>query len=597
MISHSDRLRYLLARDAFAICPLLTVRDFISFSKDRGVETTEEQLERLEKLGLLYPFARVKWPRVTRKIETIDEGRRYRDHGILQPGETWDGETRKEWGRWRLDPPDVLELLDEGHMWDPRNSDFIPWASYRDGHETHTETFYSMFQCFPLEWKLMWLSARCDASIFADGADPVKIGEQLAQFGTHTVDAVRTATHHDDIAFVAQAISTRYYPLTRTDRRTFTLQDRRFGWDWYGFVTAWDGTGVASELTISEDDVQRQHQTVAMLAQSRDPLDRWYQLVRFVSVDKKDKLKGTAQYAQLLYSMEHMLRLFAFAAYGVALHPPDEGPTWKNEDLYGKGIPDDPLRHLEFVVNDYHLNPRPKLILVVEGPGEELAIPRIAEDALGHAFPTLGIEVRTLGGVGEYTGSKKHDKRGALEKFIDDYHYRQTLVIIVLDKEGRVDPVTKRLIEARSKLYPSRMLTCPEYIRLWNRNIEFDNWSPDEIAAAMSAQANGAYTFSEAEIITTRNEYDSGKGDPLSRLYLEKVGHDLDKVACLEKLAEILIAAVETIPYAERPKARPLLQVLDEIINLAALNHQPVTHDTWKLNQESGYFGKVVTNP
>src|SRR5438067_13099751 len=120
-----------------------------------------------------------------------------------------------------------------------------------------------------------------------------------------------------------------------------------------------------------------------MLAQSRDPLDRWYQLVRFISVEKKDKLKGKAQFAQMLYGMEYMLRLFAKEAFAADLHPPDEDRTWRNADLYGEGIPEDPLKHLEFVANDFHLNPRPKLILVVEGAGEEQAIPYLAEKALG----------------------------------------------------------------------------------------------------------------------------------------------------------------------------------------------------------------------
>jgi len=55
-------------------------------------------------------------------------------------------------------------------MWDPRTRPFREWASYSDSDDTHTETYYSMFQCLPLEWKGMFLITRCDISIFADGA-------------------------------------------------------------------------------------------------------------------------------------------------------------------------------------------------------------------------------------------------------------------------------------------------------------------------------------------------------------------------------------------------------------------------------------------
>ena len=77
-----------------------------------------------------------------------------------------------------------------------------------------------------------------------------------------------------------------------------------------------------------------------MIAQSRDPLHRWYQLVRFIAVDKKRELTGIAQYAQLLYTIEYMFRMFAKDAFAMDLDPPDEGRSWRNKDLYGKGIPE-----------------------------------------------------------------------------------------------------------------------------------------------------------------------------------------------------------------------------------------------------------------
>ena len=471
---------------------------------------------------------------------------------------------------------------------------FQPWSSYRDLDETHTETFYSMFQCVPLEWKLMWLTVRCDTSIFADGADAVNVAEQLAKSGVERTEILKENAREDEIAFVTQALATRYYPLTRTDRRTFTLNNRRFRWNWYRFASEWDAKAAATDLGISSESLAEKQEWLSMIAESRDPLAPWYQLVRFIAVSKKEKLKGTAQFAQLLYAMEYMFRLFAKDAFTLDLHPPDEGPTWKIAEYYGEGVPDHPHRHLEFVVNEYHLNPRPKLILVVEGRGEEAAIPRIAEQALRHSLPALAIEVRSLGGIGEYTGKKKYDERGALEKFIDDYHYRQTYVFIILDREGRAEEVTKLLAAARSKLYPSRMLTCPDYIHLWKRNIEFDNFTHDEIAAALTAQARDTCTFSADEIAQAEQAFDRGAGNVLSRVYEEKVGHRLNKVECLRTLTDMLIRSVADIPRADRKNARPILELLGDVIHLAALNHQPTSADTWKDNQESGYFGKVI---
>jgi hypothetical protein len=584
-----------MQQDAFAICPMLSARDFISFCKARGVSTSEDQLERFEKLGILYPLARVKRPWVTHKIEYIDEGRRYLDHGLLELGESWSGATRAGWGHWRVrDASDEVELLDEGHLWDPTQKPFQPWSTYSDGKETHTETFYSMFQAFPLECKVMWLECRVDRSIFADGGDPTRIGQRMADEIANRVEALRDPMLEDDIAFLAQSLSTRYYPLSQTDRRSFTLTDRRFQWDWYEYVRTWNAAACASAIGIDENELSDRLRTVAMIAQSHDPLRRWYQLVRFIAVDKKNQLTGSAQYAQLLYAMEYMFRMFAKDAFAVNVHPPDEDRTWKNEDLYGKGIPDDPLRHLEFVVNSYHLNPRPKLILVVEGPSEEAVIPRIAAEGMGHEFSPLGIEVRTLGGVGEYTGKKRHDKHGALEKFIDDYHFRQTPVIVILDREGRVETVTHNLLTAKSKLYRQRMLTNPEYLQIWKRSIEFDNFTHSEIAATLTKLADGNGTFSQEDVAAAQDSYDRKEADPLSALFLRTTGRELEKIACLEALGALLIEAVQESGLETQMKVRPLLRILDDVIDLAALNHQPDTVDTWKMNQESGYFGALI---
>jgi hypothetical protein len=406
VIDRSERLRYQLQQDAFAVCPMISAPDFVSFCKDRGINTSQEQLERFEKLGILYPIARMKRPWLTHKIEYIDEGRRYLDHGLLEEGESWPGDTRVGWGWWRMrDAADEIELLDEEHLWDPRQKPFEPWSTFCDdeGH-THTETFCSMFQAYALEWKVMWLESRVDRSIFADGGDPMRIGQLLANSIANRVELLRDPMPQDDVAFLAQLLSTRYYPLTQTDRRTFTLTARRSQWNWYEYARSWDAIACAAATGIDENGLRDHQQKVSMVAQNRDPLHRWYQLVRFIALDKKKQLTGKAQYAQLLYSMEHMFRMFAKDAFAVDLDPSDEDRTWRNEDLYGKGIPDGPLRHLEFVVNSYHLNPRPKLILVVEGPSEQVVIPRIVAEAMGHAVSPLGIEVRTLGGVGEYTG-------------------------------------------------------------------------------------------------------------------------------------------------------------------------------------------------
>lgn len=294
--------------------------------------------------------------------------------------------------------------------------------------------------------------------------------------------------------------------------------------------------------------------------------------------------------------MELMLRLFYEDVTGDKLPSPDEGGVrsdWKDR-IYGKGVTQNELQYLEFLANQYHLNPRPKLILVVEGNGEEEQIPRLAEDLLGYPFPRLSIEVVNIQGVGNFTGEKRLERYGALERFIDDHHYRQTIVFVVLDNEGRATTVKERLVKTRSKSYPKRTVTKDEYIYIWSRNIEFDNFSDDEIAEAMRELCERRYIFKTEEVKECRKNFNPKKGDILAKLYKEKTGYGLSKPELLKFLFGCIISASDSEFDNDRQPKRPIVQVIQKVLNLAADNNQPTSYDIWQKNQESGYFGNSV---
>jgi hypothetical protein len=138
------------------------------------------------------------------------------------------------------------------------------------------------------------------------------------------------------------------------------------------------------------------------------------------------------------------------------------------------------------------------------------------------------------------------------------------------------------------------MLTKTEYLRIWKRSIEFDNFTHAEIADTLTKLADGNGTFSPEDVAAAQDAYDRKETDPLSALFLRTTGRDLEKIACLEALADLLIEGVRNSGLKTQKKVRPLLPILDEVIEIAALNHQPTSWDTWKMNQESGYFGTLM---
>lgn len=141
-----------------------------------------------------------------------------------------------------------------------------------------------------------------------------------------------------------------------------------------------------------------------------------------------------------------------------------------------------------------------------------------------------------------------------------------------------------------STFVPGRMLTCDEYINLWTDSIEFDNFSDEEIAHALTRVSEDRYTFDPTAVTDARQEK-AKSGNPLNALYEMKLAYKLNKIALLHELCSTLIAHGL---YPVESDNRPVVRLLHRAIELAEMNHQPVTTDLWERNQESGYFGPPV---
>jgi hypothetical protein len=147
-------------------------------------------------------------------------------------------------------------------------------------------------------------------------------------------------------------------------------------------------------------------------------------------------------------------------------------------------------------------------------------------------------------------------------------------------REGRVENIKKKLITAASKCFPARTVTKDDLIHLWDKSVEFDNFSDQEIATGMSSVAGNGTTFTVDEVVECRRG-----SKTLNDLYRERIGDALPKV-------KNLLALFDAFVFSEDPSIskRPIVDVLKKVANLAALNHQPVTADIKKLNQNSGFF-------
>jgi hypothetical protein len=588
-------IKQLIGHGQFFSKTLLTADAFVRYCEARGIRVSLQQLERYEELGIFLPLARLRHQKIKIKIELREDGNRY-SLGKLEDGEDWAGETEEKYGSFLWSEDAVEALVESGFLWSPTLEKFEPWKTFKDENRWNAvDSYYSIFQTMPLHMLQQSTTFKIGIESVATWTqeDVKRWFRSVKKPAKRMVEISRKSSGaRDELAALCQVLSSRYLPYAEKYEGMISLPHPDF-LDWRKYRQSWSAHGVLEELNLNIEEVVRFHQLAEMEASSDDPLSNWSDLVKFVRRDKKEKLKGLGLLGQSWRVMERIISLFHRDLTGKELYG-REDDVETTELFFGEGVPQDNLRFLEFVANQYGVNPRPKLVLYVEGDGEVQQFPRLAAELFGIIFSEIRIFIQNLGGVGEFEGEKKKDSYGAFEKLIEYYHDKQTIAFFILDKEGRVEQIKRKLISKASKNHPYRTVTKDEYIKLWDKNVEFDNFTDKEIAEAMTKLCEGRYSFAEAEVADCRSRFGKPKqGDTLSRVYKDKLNYGSNKI----KLLGILIEYATSSPEMELNGARvtrPLVETIDFICDLAIRNHQPSSLETWNKTQNSEWLGNKI---
>ena len=560
--------RHIVESGAVVASPLLGLDAFVRLCKAQGLDASRERLIRLERLGVFAPVFRVRTPRREAQPFRIPLG----------DSDNWFTK------RWAVDTTSAL-----GNWEIPAHDD-----------RTH-EAYFSRFQAFELDAVLSWLRVELHLDDLMEQADKGTVdwngrGERFLRHGKATVGGLRDDEHRRAVALLCQQISNRYYPQSQSDRRTFKVPKGGFysdywiivgsiEWDWYKEVREWEPRRIERLYKLTPAKLRRAYEGLAMAQGQCDPVEKWQELVQFVKVDERRRLKGDALRAETMRSGADMLRRLHEELYGEELKQPHEVGRTVLTPLPEFEIRSDVRRHLEFVANRFGVNPQPRLALIVEGRSEEASVARIFDEYYGAHPGVYGIEVIGLGGVGGATGGRT-DRFRAIIRLIDYLHYRQTYAMLILDNEGHARNLQSKLKGASSIHAEGRQVTRPEYVKIWKRSFEFDNFSCTEIAGAMTELAGGVVVFKTQDVAAAKAEHRPGAA--LEKLYRERTnGGSLDKVSMGRILTDALLS-----PKARRkPENRPIVRMLNRARGLAARNHLPVTERSRELNQLSGHLG------
>lgn len=562
---------------------------FIRYCKERGIDISERRLEKFEKFGIFLPVLRINRPILKikrRRIKTEGEPDRFEEFGVLQDGDKWDGEIREEYAAFiHFDKEYVDSWINEGLITVPRKGQFTPWRKYKDkrGHD-RVDTYYSIFQTLPLQLLVQSLDVRLNLEDLAKQTRKQTL-EFHKTFSKHS-KGVLNAFNSDDNAWdryaqICLLLSRRYLPEAKSEGVLITVPAKEFTkFDFFDYRRNWKAKEFLAEIGLSAEEIKKAWEGVAHRADHINPLGLWDDLLEIIKRDERKRLKGDALLAETWRMMAKMLNLFYEDLTGERLYLYGRSP--ETIEIYrGKGITKNDLRYKEFVANEFGVNPRPKLILMVEGHGEFEEFPKLLKWAFGHTFASYGIQIMNFETVGEFNFRN-------MRRFVDHFHALQTIVYFILDNENNALETRNKLSRANSRYISGFSITKRELFTIWNKNVEFDNFSDVEIAQALTTVSEGRYIFSEHEMNNVRIAFGTG-GDTISSLYESKLSYGLSKPKLLSLLFENFNVDIK-VDIEGVLKTRPILDVVDNLRHLALKNYQPSSLDAWKETQNSEWL-------
>jgi hypothetical protein len=338
---------------------------------------------------------------------------------------------------------------------------------------------------------------------------------------------------------------------------------------------------------VTSQDLEKWQRHIYMDASSVDPLREWRDLVSSVSYSRRTKLRYEALLATELYAMADILRLLAVDA-GLArplpesLDPTDLAPRDNDTKIpewrlrkYGDTLwrPHD---RLEFISNEYDINPKPRGIILAEG--EETEALAFLFRSEGFDPELLGIEFRSISGAGNF-------QLGNWQPFIEYMHEKQVLIYFVLDREGEVERQATRLLE-RKRVFEceglEKVVPAADRIVVWSTSFEEANFTDAEIASALT----------QAGLSSSAEEVSQERCTARSIGLIEKILRSKTGNVCKPLLDLILVQNLvewrDENPGAPR---RPIEQFVSNAGTMITVNHQPTSVESVKRNRAIRLLG------
>jgi len=423
---------------------------------------------------------------------------------------------------------------------------------------------------------------------------------------------------YDVLVALFLAIQNRYRPSAVGILSNYSKRDRK---QYTSYVEHFSAQAVLNNVPISLEALRRWRSVLRREGREIDPLSKWSDLVGHVSGRKRQELRGLALLAQEFYIMAEMVSNFL---EDLARERGEEEPDPEHEQeqyyqrrRFGRVLNYRDIDVLEQILTDYDLNPRPHVLFVVEGKTEKTVIPILCE-AMDLRLETFGITLYDI------AGADKKDDWSVFARLVAPPRLgtpvqpelyaaaRQTRVFMLFDREGTwqdhpqsgkrgeekarkvVDGLRNKIIEMLPEDLPNqaKYMTAKRgvTIKLWERSFEFDNFSDEELAEAISAEARkyGWPEITPHDVALSRSKFHNRGGNTrkgLGTIIAQKVRDKLpegrpsikdedyiwDKVEVGKRLARMLAQRMGDHAPGDPPEA-PIIRVIQHVIYLAQKN-------------------------
>ena len=556
-------VKELILQEAFYQNFPLEVDNFIEYCKKRGLNVNRGDLEHLEQEGRLRPIMRVDGSGVSNTTN-------------------------------------LKELYETKHVIDPHQNEFVPWKTF---YETKPEyprevirTYYHPYQIYSLNSVLESRSRALTRFNITPQNDEsvVNIRKPGKNMGNRPEIMRKNSKKDEKFVELLLFIQNKYLPLVKqpgyiniTGDSPNNLYER-----WYDLKRKIIPKEIVSALGLKAEEIKDYRGLIGGYGLSIDPLNNWYDLVKYIKYAKRQKLKGKALLAQDFYIISDMLALLLKDLTDEKqLETGSISDTMQGrgkEGAYGKELNYVDRDILIMFLREYGINPRPRLVLIVEGYTEGIAFPIIA-NAMGIPLESYDIQIINIRGVDK-------DPR----EFIIDYatpdvypfdnkyyiHPERTKVFLNFDNEGNKGSWIKKLIEKPDEEIEKLMKEVVSIIKnkgvnisanieemikehtvkyyFWNKSFEYDNITDDkELSSELNKYGEKhGYQFN----ITSEDIKECrAKNRNLGKFVEEKTGTDLGKREFGEQIGNFI--AKEIKERTNRfENQRPIEEVLNQII-------------------------------